>query len=101
VTDIQCYQPPSLKKNAIRFEDSTEVPVNVFADVLKATRATPIATWDRDYMKGSPRHREQVCKGTAVYYASFFNLERPPPDARYTAEYGLKPLLTASPATSK
>jgi beta-galactosidase len=99
VTDIQCYQPPSLKKNAIRFEDSTEVPVNVFADVLKATRATPIATWDRDYMKGSPAVTEnKYGKGTAVYYASFFNLEAARHlMRRYTAEYGLKPLLTGIP----
>ena len=99
VTDIQCYQPPSLKKNAIRFEDSTEVPVNVFADVLKATRATPIAVWDRDYMKGSPAVTEnKYGKGTAVYYASFFNLEAGRHlMRRYAAEYGLKPLLPGIP----
>jgi len=49
-------------------------------------------------MKAARRHREQVWQGTAVYYASFFNLEAARHlMRRYTAEYGLKPLLTGIP----
>ena len=64
VTDFQCYQPPSRKRNAIRFEDGVPVPVNVFADLLKTTKAAPLAVWDQDYMKGSPgRNRKPLRQG--------------------------------------
>jgi len=100
VIDFQCYQPPSRGKNAIRFEDGALVPVNVFADVLKTTKATPVAVWDQDYMKGTPAVTEnRAGKGRAVYYASFFNLEAARElIRRYAAQYGLKPLMDGVPA---
>jgi beta-galactosidase len=100
VIDFQCYQPPSRKRNAIRFEGGAPVPVNVFADVLKTTKATPLAVWDQDYMKGSPAVTEnRYGKGRAVYYASFFNLEAARHLIRhYAGEYGLKPLMEGMPA---
>jgi len=82
VTDIQCYQPPSLKKNAIRFEDSNRSPGQRLRRRSEGHPGHAHRHLDRDYMKGSPAVTEnKYGKGTAVYYASFFNLERPPPDA--------------------
>jgi beta-galactosidase len=100
VIDFQCYQPPSRKKNAIRFEDAAPVPVNVFAEVLQTTRAAAVATWEHDAMKGSPAATEnKYGKGTAVYYASFFNLEAARHlIRRYAAEHNLKPLLAGVPS---
>ena len=99
VVDSQCYQPPSRKKNAIRFENGVSVPVNVFADILKTTKATPAARWERDYMKGSPALTvNKYGKGDAVYYASFFNLEAARHlIRRFAAQHGLKPLMTGIP----
>jgi beta-galactosidase len=99
VIDFQCYQPPSRKRNAIRFEDGPLVPVNVFADVLKAVKAEPLAVWDQDYMRGSPAVTEnRFGKGRAVYYASFFNLEAARHLIRhYAGQYGLKPLMEGVP----
>ena len=100
VIDFQCYQPPSRKKNAIRFEDGSTVPVNVFADVLKTTQAATVATWEHDSMKGSPALTEnKYGKGIAAYYASFFNLEAARRLLRrYAAEHNLKPLLAGIPS---
>ncbi|MGE5646020.1 MAG: beta-galactosidase [Acidobacteriota bacterium] len=97
--DFQCYQPPSAGKNAIRFADGTLVPVHVFADVLKTKTASPLATWNADFLKSGPAVTvNRVGKGQAVYYGSFFNLE----SARYlirhfAAQFGLKPLMTGVP----
>jgi beta-galactosidase len=100
VIDFQCYQPPSRRRNAIRFDGGAPVPVNVFADVLKTTKATPIAVWEQDYMKGSPAMTEnRYGKGRAVYFASFFNLEAARHLIRhYAGEYGLRPLMEGMPA---
>jgi beta-galactosidase len=75
------------------------VPVNVFADVLKANGAQVIATWDRDYLKGRVAATEKrVGRGKAVYYGSFFNT-----DAaryllkRYTGEQNLQPIIAGLP----
>ncbi len=101
VEDFQCYQPPSRKKNAIRFEDTAPVPVHVFADVLKPAKDVEVlATWERDFMKGTPAcTSRRAGKGNAVYYASYFNLEAARYLIhRYAREYGLKPLLSGIPA---
>jgi beta-galactosidase len=100
VTGFQCYQPPSRKKNAIRFADGATMPVEVFADELKPSRAAVLASWDRDYLKGRPAVTEnRVGKGRAVYYGSFFNLEAARElIRRYAGEAGLKPLMTGVPA---
>ncbi len=100
VEDSQCYQPPSKAKNAVRFEDGHAIPIHVFADVLKAEKGTEVlATWNGDYMKGTPAcTSRKVGKGSAVYYASFFNLESARYlIRRYAEEYGLKPLLAGVP----
>jgi beta-galactosidase len=76
------------------------VPVHVFADELKKAAATSvIATWDRDFLKGTPAVTEnRFGKGTAVYYASFFNLEAARQlIRRYAAVQNLKPLMTGVP----
>lgn len=98
VEAYHCYQPPSADKNGVRFADAT-VPIDVWADLLKPTTAKVIATWDRDYMKGTPAVTENgVGRGKAVYYGSFFNT-----DAaryllkRYAAEKELKPLFADFP----
>ena len=99
VIDFQCYQPPSAKKNALRFADGTLVPVHVFADVLKARTAAPLAAWSTDSMKGGPAVMvNKVGKGRAIYYGSFFNTEA----ARYlirhfASQANLKPLMTGVP----
>ncbi len=100
VVDFQCYQPPSAKQNAIRFADGVTVPVNVFADVVKATTARPLATWARDYMGGSPAITvNKVGKGSAVYYGSFFNLESSRElIRRFAAEHKIAPLMSGVPA---
>jgi beta-galactosidase len=74
--------------------------VNVFADVLKTTHAATVATWEHDSMKGSPALTEnKYGKGSAVYYASFFNLEAARHlIRRYAGEHNLKPLLAGIPS---
>jgi beta-galactosidase len=96
---FHCYQPPSADKNGLRFADATVLPIDVWADVLKLKTAKVVATWDRDYMKGLPAATENnVGRGKAVYYGSFFNT-----DAaryllkRYAAEKDLKPLFADFP----
>ncbi len=96
---FQTYQPPSDTNNAIRFDDGSAVPVQVFAEVLHPTTARVIGRWECDYLKGSTAATEQQFgKGKAVYYGSLFNL-----DAarylmkRYAGEIGLKPLLPDVP----
>ena len=97
---FQTYQPPSGTNNDVHFDDGSEVPVNVFAEVLHPTTARIISRWERDYLKGSPAATEQrFGKGKAIYYGSLFDL-----DAtrylikRYAGETGLKPLLADVPA---
>ena len=92
---FQTYQPPSATNNAVRFNDGSAVPVQVFAEVVHPTTARVIGRWERDYLHDAPAATEQhFGKGTAVYYGSLFNL-----DAarylinRYAGEIGLKPLL--------
>ena len=99
VEDFQCYEAPSRKKNSVKFDDGAVVPIHVFADVLKTAKATPIASWERDYLKGAPAcTQNKVGKGNAVYYASFFNLESARYlIRRYAAEHGLKPLMAGVP----
>ena len=99
VESYHCYQPPSADKNAVRFADATVLPIEVWADLLAAKTAKVIATWDRDYMKGTPAATEnRVGRGKAVYYGSFFSA-----DAaryllqRYAEEKDLKPLFTGFP----
>lgn len=99
VAGFQCYQPPSARRNGVRFPDGSVVPVHVFADELELRTAKAAAVWDRDYLKGKPALTEnRFGKGKAVYYASFFSL-----DAarrlmnRYAAANGLKPLLAGAP----
>ena len=96
---FQTYQPPSRTNNALRFDDGSALPVNVFAEVLHPTTARVISRWERDYLKDTPAATEQQFgKGKAVYYGSLFNV-----DAarylikRYAGEIGLKPLLTDAP----
>jgi len=100
VAGSQCYQPPSAKRNAIRFPDGGLVPVNVFADEIETGKASVAAVWDRDYLKGKPAIAEnRYGQGKAVYYASFFNLEGARRLMnRYAAASGLKPLLDGAPA---
>ena len=97
---FQTYQPPSGTNNDVHFDDGSEVPVNVFAEVLHPTTARIMGRWERDYLKGSPAATEQrFGKGKAIYYGSLFDL-----DAtrylikRYAGETGLKPLLADVPA---
>jgi beta-galactosidase len=96
---FMCYQPPSREKNAVRFEDGTAVPVNVFADVLTAKTAKAVGAWDRDYMKGAAACTENaVGKGKAVYYGSFFNVDSARYlIRRYANERGLKPIFENFP----
>jgi beta-galactosidase len=100
VAGFQCYQPPSAKRNGIRFPDGGVVPVHVFADELELRTAKAAATWDRDYLKGKPALTENgFGKGKAVYYASFFNLEAARRlMGRYVAASGLKPIVEGAPA---
>lgn len=97
--EFNCYQPPSRGKNDLRFGDGVAVPVNVFADVLKARGSQVIANWDRDYLKGEIAATEnKVGRGKAVYYGSFFNLEAARYlIKRYAAEQGLKPSFANLP----
>ena len=97
---FQTYQPPSRPNNALRLDDGSVLPVNVFAEVLRPTTAHVLGRWERDYLKDSPAATEQQFgKGKAIYYGSLFNV-----DAarylikRYANEIGLKPLLTDGPA---
>jgi beta-galactosidase len=92
---FQTYQPPSRDKNAARFEDSGELPVRVFAEVLHPTTARVIGRWDRDYLKDSvAATEEKTGKGKAIYYGSLFNLESARYFIkRYAGELGLKPLV--------
>jgi beta-galactosidase len=100
VEDFQCYQPPSRKKNALRFADGAAVPVHVFAETLKPAKARPVATWDGDFLRGTPAMTEnRVGTGRAVYYGSFFNVEAARHlIRRYTAAHNLRPLLPGIPA---
>ncbi len=99
VDSFQCYQPPSRERNALRFEDGTSVPVNVFAESLKPKHAKVLAAWDRDFMRGVPACTEnRTGEGRAIYYGSFFNLD----SARYLLrryanELNLRPLFTDFP----
>jgi beta-galactosidase len=99
VEEFNAYQAPSRGKNDLHFEEGVNVPVNVFADVLKANGAQVIATWDRDYLKGRTAATEKkVGRGKAVYYGSFFNT-----DAaryllkRYAAEQNVQPIIAGLP----
>jgi len=96
---FQTYQPPSATKNAVHFDDGSEVPVNVFAEALHPTTASIIGRWDSDYLKYSPAATEQQFrKGRAIYYGSLFNLEAARHLInRYAVEAGLKPLLEDVP----
>ena len=96
---FQTYQPPSRTSNALRFDDGSTLPVDVFAEVLHPTTARVLGRWERDYLKDSPAATEQPFgKGKAVYYGSLFNV-----DAarylikRYAGEIGLKPLINDGP----
>src|SRR5215471_13792965 len=95
---FNCYQPPSAEKNSVKFVDGA-APVNVWADVLKTKGARVIGSWDRDYLKGAPACTENnVGKGKAVYYGSFFNLDSARLlMRRFAAERNLKPLLSGIP----
>ncbi|RPI23822.1 MAG: beta-galactosidase [Acidobacteria bacterium] len=97
--EFQCYQKPSKDKNSIRFEDGSTVPVHVFADKLKLGTAKPIGQWTADYLRSTPGCTEnRFGQGTAVYYASFFNLESTRYLlSRYARVLGLKPLMTGVP----
>src|SRR5262245_52374103 len=92
---FQTYQPPSREKNAIRFDDGSVLPIQVFAERLRPTTARVLGRWDQDYLEKSPAATEQRAgKGKAVYYGSLFNLEAARYlTKRYAAELGLKPLL--------
>ncbi len=96
---FQTYQPPSRDKNNIGFEDSSLVPVNVFAEVLHPTTAHVVGRWCREHLKDSPAATEHLFgKGCAVYYGSLFNVEAARYLIRhYAAELGLKPLLVNAP----
>jgi beta-galactosidase len=96
---FQTYQPPSVTNNAVRFDDGSSAPVNVFAEVLHPMTARAIGQWDRDYLKNSPAATEQtVGKGKAIYYGSLFNVDAARALLkRYTGEAGLTPLLKDIP----
>jgi beta-galactosidase len=96
---FQTYQPPSRLDNALRFDDGSLLPVNVFAEVLHPTTAHVLGRWERDYFKDAAAATEQpLGKGKAIYYGSLFNV-----DAarylikRYAGEIGLKPLISDGP----
>ena len=95
---FQTYQPPSRGQNTIRF-DGAEVPVHVFAEILRPTTARVLGKWDRDYLKEKPAATEhRFGKGKAIYYGSLFNLDA----ARFlvkrcASELGLKPILNDAP----
>jgi len=96
---FQCYQPPSHDRNALKFEDGSSVPVNVFAESIEPKGAKVLAVWDRDFMRGVPACTEnRLGEGRAVYYGSFFNLD----SARYllrryASTNNLHPLFTDFP----
>jgi beta-galactosidase len=96
---FQTYQPPSRPNNALRLDDGSLLPVNVFAEVLHPTTARVLGRWERDYLKDAPAATEQPFgKGKAVYYGSLFNVEAARYlIKRYAGETGLKPLLTDGP----
>jgi beta-galactosidase len=96
---FQTYQPPSRFENALRFDDGSLLPVNVFAEVLHPTTARVLSRWDRDYLKDAPAATEQVFgKGKAIYYGSLFDLDSARYlIKRYAGEIGLKPLLQDGP----
>jgi beta-galactosidase len=99
LASFQTYQPPSRPKNALRFDDGSVLPVNVFAEVLHPTTAHVLGWWELDYFKDAPAATEQPFgKGKAIYYGSLFNMDA----ARYlinrfAGENGLKPLITDGP----
>ena len=96
---FQTYQPPSRTNNALRFDDGSALPVNVFAEVLHPTTARVISRWERDYLKDTPAATEQQFgNGKAIYYGSLFNVDVARYlIKRYAGEIGLKPLLTDVP----
>jgi len=96
---FQTYQPPSATNNAVRFDNGSSAPVNVFAEVLHPTTARVIGHWDRDYLKDSPAATEQrFGNGKAVYYGSLFNVDAARQLIRlYAHDAGLKPLLDDVP----
>lgn len=100
VDSFNVYQPVSKDKNALKFADGANLPINVFADILKPTTAKVLAVWDRDFMRGKPAVTEnKTGRGKAVYYGSFFNTEAARYLLkRYAAEANLKPLFANFPA---
>jgi beta-galactosidase len=97
---FQTYQASSHNQNAVDFDDGAELPIQVFAEVLRPTTASTLGRWDRDYLEKSPAATEhRVGKGKAVYYGSLFNLEAARYlTKRYAGELGLKPFLADVPA---
>lgn len=100
VDSFNVYQPVSKDKNSLKFADGANLPVNVFADILKPTTAKVLAVWDRDFMRGKPAVTEnKTGRGKAIYYGSFFNTEAARYLLkRYAAEANLKPLFANFPA---
>ncbi len=96
---FQTYQPPSRPDNALRFDDASLLPVNVFAEVLHPTTARVLSRWERDYFKDAPAATEQTFgKGKAIYYGSLFDLDSARYLVkRYAGEIGLKPLIKDGP----
>ncbi|HXA44985.1 MAG TPA: beta-galactosidase, partial [Candidatus Angelobacter sp.] len=96
---FQTYQPPSRPDNAVRLDDGSLLPVNVFAEVLHPTTARVLGRWERDYFKDAPAATEQrFGRGKAIYYGSLFDLDSARYlIKRYAGEIGLKPLVQDGP----
>jgi beta-galactosidase len=96
---FQTYQPPSRPDNAVRLDDGSLLPVNVFAEVLHPTTARVLGRWEHDYFKDAPAATEQrFGKGKAIYYGSLFDLDSARYlIKRYAGEIGLKPLVQDGP----
>jgi beta-galactosidase len=96
---FQTYQPPSRQANALRFDDESRLPVNVFAEVLHPTTARVVGRWEHDYFKDAPAATEQSFgQGKAIYYGSLFDLDSARYLVkRYAGEIGLKPLIKDGP----
>ena len=99
VEATQTYSAEPRAASAIRLSNGLSIPVNVLAEGLSPKGARILGTWDRDSLGGRPAVTEQSAgKGKAVYYGSLFNLQAARAlIQRYSAETGVRPLLTGVP----
>ncbi len=99
VESTQIYSHSSRPENAVRLPNGVPIPVEFLAESLKTNGARVVGIWQQDFLKGSPAYTEtSVGKGVAVYYGSLFNVAAARALLeRYTAQQGLRPLLTGIP----